>query len=580
MNLKTYRAKSMAAALTEVKKDLGSAAVILRTRSYRVGGMMGVGGYEEYEITAADGPVDGVATSGPTIARSVISGATRTQRALSAGTVSADAMGEFGISTLALAASTRDITLEDGAFAPHTFGAIGGTVHAVQGAGTTELPVQAREARQGQAQPSQQAQQSQQAPQVQRGQGQLVQTQQIPADQVHAQTVADNRGVDQRMNEARHQQLGVSDGRGVQAAQAIEPKPSPVAAMSGKDQLTTAVDFAPIDGAAQRALQAEIASIRRLMGTLLAETRRGVSNAGPMAALGGIAPAGQPSSVAGASDALTDIFMTLHDACVRPDLIDKIVGGVRDELTPDELSQPQIVRLSTLRQLAALLRVRGPVAMQPLRGVRTIALVGTTGVGKTTTVAKLAAMFKIKHGLRVGLITIDTYRIAAVEQLRTYANIIGLPLEVCLTPNDVEQASARLAGTCDLILLDTAGRSQHDNRRLDELSAFVSAARPQEVHLVLSVANSETVIASAARRFSALRPDCVILTKLDEAVAHGSLVNAATAVGLPISFVTMGQEVPDHLDIADAHRLARLILEGVPADRDGSGQSGEAACPL
>jgi flagellar biosynthesis protein FlhF len=91
---------------------------------------------------------------------------------------------------------------------------------------------------------------------------------------------------------------------------------------------------------------------------------------------------------------------------------------------------------------------------------------------------------------------------------------------------------------------------------------------------VLSVASSETVIASAARRFSALRPDCVLLTKLDEAVAHGALVNAAMSVGLPISFVTMGQEVPDHLDVADAHRLARLVLEGQSPEGQEERQEG------
>jgi flagellar biosynthesis protein FlhF len=570
MNLKTYRARSMAAALAEVKKDLGSAAVILRTRSYRVGGVMGVGGHEEYEITAADGPIDGVATSGPMLG-------TRGSRSLSAAAVGSEAMSEMGVPSLSLAASTRDIMLEDGSFQPATFGAIGGT------------PVASR-ASQVQPASGQTHQQARQSTLVATAVATPAQSVAIHAGQVHAaHAVAQSISMPVSAMPAHAQptsqptapSLSQSVPQHVSqpVSQQVELKPSAQPALSGKQQLTTAVDFAPTDGAAQKALQAELSSIRRLMGTLLAETRRGGSNAGPMAALSGLSPSTSPSAVSGASDALTDIFMTLHDACVRPDLIDRIVGGVRDELTPDELQQPQIVRLSTLRQLAAMLRVRTTVAITPSQTPRTIALIGTTGVGKTTTIAKLAAMFKIKHGLRVGLITIDTYRIAAVEQLRTYANIIGLPLEVCLTPSDVEQACARLSTSCDLILLDTAGRSQHDNRRLDELSAFVQAARPHEVHLVLSIASSDTVIASAARRFSHLRPDAVILTKLDEAVAHGSVLNAAVSVGLPVSFVTMGQEVPDHLDIADAHRLARLILESSSQDSDARARSGEAACP-
>src|SRR5262249_52854102 len=141
---------------------------------------------------------------------------------------------------------------------------------------------------------------------------------------------------------------------------------------------------------------------------------------------------------------------------------------------------------------------------------------------------------------RVGLVTCDTYRIAAVDQLRTYANIIGVPLRVPMSPEEMTAACEALAGPaggafgteaagrgCDVILIDTAGRSPNDAGRIDELRRFIDAARPHEIHLVLSGTASESCLLRAARQFAAVRPDRVILTKLDEAVNFGIVVSVA-----------------------------------------------------
>ncbi len=192
----------------------------------------------------------------------------------------------------------------------------------------------------------------------------------------------------------------------------------------------------------------------------------------------------------------------------------------------------------------------------------TIAFVGPTGVGKTTTIAKLAATYKLRLNRRVGMITADTYRIAAVDQLRTYANIIGLPVKVAMTPQELTNAVASFAGY-DVLLVDTAGRSQHDVNRLTELSQFIAAAAPHELHLVVSAAMAEAVTLATVERFRPIGPDRMIVTKLDEAVGFGSLVSIAAASGLRISHVTTGQEVPDDIELADAGRLARLVLDGV-----------------
>ncbi|MEK6642384.1 MAG: flagellar biosynthesis protein FlhF [Planctomycetota bacterium] len=201
-------------------------------------------------------------------------------------------------------------------------------------------------------------------------------------------------------------------------------------------------------------------------------------------------------------------------------------------------------------------------------GPTIIALVGPTGVGKTTTLAKLAANFKLREGRRVGLITIDTYRIAAVEQLRTYADILKIPLVAVNTPDEIVTAIAGMKN-CDVILIDTAGRSQRDDLRVTELSQFLDAAKPDQVHLVLSSTSREEIIREAAMKFSPLGVKHVIFTKLDEAVGFGVILNVLNDVGLHVSYLTNGQAVPDDIEIGSASRVARLIL-GLPETSTGA----------
>ena len=188
-----------------------------------------------------------------------------------------------------------------------------------------------------------------------------------------------------------------------------------------------------------------------------------------------------------------------------------------------------------------------------------MALVGPTGVGKTTTVAKLAANFKLNQGLRAGLVTVDTYRIAAVEQLRTYAEIIDLPLAVANTPGEMRRAIDQL-GDVDLVLIDTAGRSPRDEVKIRELADFLHAAQPDEIHLVLSAVAGERSLRSAVERFAVARADRLILTKLDEADALGVILGVLGQANRPVSYITTGQGVPDDIEPAERGRLARLIL--------------------
>lgn len=212
-------------------------------------------------------------------------------------------------------------------------------------------------------------------------------------------------------------------------------------------------------------------------------------------------------------------------------------------------------RLAT--EMAGEIRVGGPICAAPARR-HVVALVGPTGVGKTTTIAKLAANFRLRERRRVGLITVDTYRIAAVEQLRTYADIMDLPMEVVSTPKEMREAVRRFADL-DLVLLDTAGRSPRDEVKIQELRAFVGEAQADEVHLVVSAVSGMHALRSTVERFAVTGATSMILTKLDEASGFGHLLPVLRGP-LPLSYVTAGQNVPDDIEAADAARLARGVL--------------------
>jgi len=257
------------------------------------------------------------------------------------------------------------------------------------------------------------------------------------------------------------------------------------------------------------------------------------------------------------------LFTELLDAELSEDLARELVERIRDEVAGTELSDPvllkaRIARARIARMIEAEITVTGPIAVTPGRR-RLVALVGPTGVGKTTTIAKLAANYRLKEKRRVGLITVDTYRIAAVEQLRTYADIIDLPMQVVSTPREMREA-VRGLGDLDLILMDTAGRSPKDEVKIQELRAFLTEAEADEVHLVLSSVVGSRALVQTAQRFAPVGTTALLLTKLDEATGLGNVIPVFRSSQLPLSYLTNGQNVPQDIEIADPHRLARYIL--------------------
>ena len=225
------------------------------------------------------------------------------------------------------------------------------------------------------------------------------------------------------------------------------------------------------------------------------------------------------------------LFADLLDADLSEDLARELVERIRSEAPGAEWADPLLAKARIARMIEAEIHIAGPIAVTPGRR-RLVALVGPTGVGKTTTIAKLAANYRLKEKRRVGLITVDTYRIAAVEQLRTYAEIIDLPMQVVSTPREMREAVRRM-GELDLMVLGAVA----SGRTLEQI----------------------------AERFAAVGTTALVLTKLDEATALGNVLPVLRSSKLPLSYVTNGQNVPDDIETADAGRLARLILAMEPA---------------
>lgn len=250
-------------------------------------------------------------------------------------------------------------------------------------------------------------------------------------------------------------------------------------------------------------------------------------------------------------------FAQLTSQGVTPEVAEKVIASIADSLSPKELLQPALVRQHLERQVGLCFRTARP--MDSASKPQVIAVVGPTGVGKTTTIAKLAARARVFDGRSVGLISTDTYRIAAVEQLRTFAEIADIPLEVVYTPDEMKRALRKFAYS-DQVYIDTTGRSPYASGRIRELQEMVEAAQPSETHLALSLATRDEDQLDVLERYRPLRYNRLLFTKIDETCCPGSLLNIAFHAELPVSYVTNGQGVPNDLIVAERRTLASLVL--------------------
>ncbi|MHC4769755.1 MAG: flagellar biosynthesis protein FlhF, partial [Planctomycetota bacterium] len=500
MGVKTYQAYTMAEALGTAKRDLGPDAVILETRTFKRGGLLGVGRRTIFELTATSNDRADVARAGRAARPAAAPGAQRAAATAAYGDGPADEQPDLvRTQRLAQALLEKHDREAPGAMlggdpsgsrqacdahvsAPHALPGCAGTKHGTLGTSEDSAP----------------------KPDNPVGRSSFDESKHGPSVPVARRFILTST----EPSAGRHARRSPArDNQGVTAL--VEPDSD--------------------------VMQHELSAIKTMVGQVL----RRQTEVGPARRA---VPPDMPQQ-------LFDRYLELIGQDLSEELADRIVKAVRGELHQEQWDDPTLVREALVRHLAELVPAADGTVPQRSPDDRplTIALIGPTGVGKTTTLAKLAASFKLRQHRRVGLVTCDTYRIAAVDQLRTYANIIGLPLEIALTPAEMRQAVHALRD-CDVVLIDTAGRGPNDRGRLDELHTCLAAVDPHEVHLVLSSTSSQRVLMREAEAFALLGADRVVLTKLDEAVSFGVLINVMQAVGKKLSFVTTGQEVPDHLE--------------------------------
>ena len=260
----------------------------------------------------------------------------------------------------------------------------------------------------------------------------------------------------------------------------------------------------------------------------------------------------QPKGVRTLQEALQE--QEVNDEILH-DLAATVAAGdtVRDSLTEE-------AHAALSGYLADKLNFSAGIDMEKKsRGPKIIALIGATGVGKTTTLAKIAARFVLEQGIDAALITADTYRISAVEQLKTYSDIIGLPLEIVYTPQELKTAIHKFRKK-DLILIDTAGRSQHNEYQMKELCDFLSVHSRIERYLVMSATTKNRDAADILEKFSVCEPDHIIFTKTDETASVGLIPNLLYEKEIQLAFLANGQSVPDDIVPATPDALADLLL--------------------
>lgn len=260
-------------------------------------------------------------------------------------------------------------------------------------------------------------------------------------------------------------------------------------------------------------------------------------------------------------DAEKTEYTSLQEALVQQEVDTQVIQDIIRQTQPDIIlsdKKSPAVKEALVSYLENAVDLSAGIKLEPDK-TKIVALIGTTGVGKTTTLAKIAAKFVLEQGVSAALITADTYRISAVEQLKTYSDIIGLPIEIVYSPGELKQAIDKHRDK-RLILIDTAGRSQHNDYQIQELKELLLVEPEVEKHLVMSATTKYRDAKDILRNFAVCEPNRILFTKIDETSSLGLIVNLLFGHSTVLSYLTDGQSVPDDIFPAETHKLADLLL--------------------
>ena len=257
----------------------------------------------------------------------------------------------------------------------------------------------------------------------------------------------------------------------------------------------------------------------------------------------------------------------IYSKLIESEMDEKYVNGIINDIETSIKKEANLDSILASVYQKIILKLGEPESIKIGNKRKVVFFVGPTGVGKTTTIAKLASEYKINQNKKVALITADVYRIAAVEQLNTYASILDVPVNVIYSPSEIVDNVKELS-SYDIIMVDTAGRSHKNEEQRNELLEIVNNVKEAEldididVFLVLSVTTKYRDLMNIANAYKDLKEYKLLFTKLDETGTIGNIMNMRCYTGAPLSYITSGQNVPDDIELADVQKLAKMLLGG------------------
>jgi len=256
-----------------------------------------------------------------------------------------------------------------------------------------------------------------------------------------------------------------------------------------------------------------------------------------------------------------NLYQLLKRQEIEEKIAQRIVKTTLDEYasyplqTTDDLNKIFFANL-----LKPIQKAKYKPSIKQLERPRILSFIGPTGVGKTTTIAKLAAMSAVMEKQKVSLITVDTYRIAAVEQLKTIGDIMNVPVKVVFNPENLRESIQQMADY-DVIYIDTAGRSHKNEIQVNELKQYLESADSDEIFLVLSSTSKYKDIIEIISTYRDINISSLIFTKLDETSTFGSIYNTICKEEYPVSYFANGQNIPDDIELADSLKLVQMLMK-------------------
>ena len=258
---------------------------------------------------------------------------------------------------------------------------------------------------------------------------------------------------------------------------------------------------------------------------------------------------------------LNETLLPVYEKLIGRGVDDRVAARMFETLherKQREEGDPFVSESYLVEVMKGAVKCEGPIRLD-LDGPKVVALVGPTGSGKTTTIAKLAARFALQQKKKVALVTLDTYRMGAWEQLESYGELMQVPVFLAADRSDFSRTLEKNQDK-DVILVDTMGKSHRDLEYCKRLKQVLEAAPQVEVHLVQSATSQESVVTECFKQFAPLGIDRVLFTKLDEAVHFGLLFNCSVQHRIPFSYFATGQSVPEDLEVAVREKVIRLIF--------------------